>query len=279
MDKVFVIGWPINHSRSPLIHNYWIKLHGLHALYERLPVAPEKLKGFLTTMRDNGYLGCNVTIPHKETVIPFIDFPDHRVKRIGALNTIFFKDGKSCATSTDGEGFFQNLLSFVPDVSLRDKTITVLGAGGAARAIIDRLLEEEPRLIYIANRSLDRAKKFEADFGPKLKSIALESLSPLLPETDLLVNTTSLGMTGHDPLNVELTLLKKSAIVADIVYVPLKTQFIESAEKLGHRVVPGLGMLLHQAVGGFELWFGLRPLVTKDLHDLVARDIDPGYTP
>lgn len=277
MIKICVIGWPINHSRSPLIHNYWIKTHGINALYEKLPVAPQDLEMFLTSMRDQGYSGCNVTIPHKETSIKSIYQPDFRVKRIGALNTVFHRDGKSCATSTDGEGFFLNLMSHVTTLSLNDKTITILGAGGAARAIVDRLLEETPATIYIANRTPSRASQIEKDFGPLVKSIALETLPRFLPQTDLLVNTTSLGMVGHDLLNIELKLLPKTAVVADIVYTPLKTNLIDAAEKFGLRTVPGLGMLLHQAVGGFELWFGVKPKVTQELHDLVARDIDPEY--
>ncbi len=277
MIKVCVVGWPINHSRSPLIHNHWIKTYGIDALYEKRPVAPQDLAAFLTNMREQGYIGCNVTIPHKEASIQSIDQPDDRVKRIGALNTVFHRDGKSSATSTDGDGFMQNLASHVPGITPKDKTITILGAGGAARAIVDRLLEEAPTTIYIANRTPDRGKQIEEDFGPVVKSITLESLPKFLPQTDLLVNATSLGMNGHDPLNVELSLLPKSAVVADIVYAPLKTDLIDAAEKMGLRTVPGLGMLLHQAVGGFELWFGVKPEVTEELYGLVARDIDPGY--
>ena len=277
LTKVCVIGWPINHSRSPLIHNYWIKNHKIDALYEKIPVAPENLTTFLTTMRDQGYVGCNVTIPHKENAIASIDQPDHRVKRIGALNTIFHRDGKSCATSTDGEGFFQNLVSHVRNFSLRDRTVIILGAGGAARAIVDRLLEEMPATILIANRTPDRAKQIEQDFGPIVNSIAIETLPKFLPQMDLLVNTTSLGMIGHDPLRVDVKLLPKTAVVADIVYAPLKTDLIKAAENLGLRTAPGLGMLLHQAVRGFELWLGVKPEVTDELYDLVARDIDPEY--
>jgi shikimate dehydrogenase len=277
LNKVCVIGWPINHSRSPLIHNHWIKSNGLDATYERQPVAPEDLEHFLSTLRDQGYLGCNVTIPHKEAAIPYIDQPDLRVRRIGALNTVFFRDDNSCATSTDGEGFFQNVIAHIPNLQLKNKTITILGAGGAARAIVDRLLEEHPQSIKVVNRNLERAQQLAKDFGMNVHASGLETLSSLLPSTDLLVNTTTLGMTGHESLEIDLRLLPKSAIVADIVYVPLKTKLITDAEALGLRAVPGLGMLLHQAVPGFELWFGIKPAVTKELHDLVARDIDPSY--
>ena len=277
MNKVCVIGWPINHSRSPLIHNYWIRSHGLDAIYERRPVAHEHLKTFLLTLKEQGYLGCNVTIPHKEAAISFIAQPDKKVQRIGALNTVFFRNDKSCATSTDGEGFFQNVIANNPELRLKDRIITILGAGGAARAIVDRLLEEHPQSIKVLNRNIDRAQHLAKDFGTTVHAYGPETLSSLLPSTDLLVNTTSLGMTGHDPLEIDLRLLPKSAIVADIVYVPLKTKLISDAEALGLRSVPGLGMLLHQAVPGFELWFGTKPIVTDELYDLVASDIDPGY--
>lgn len=277
MNKVCVIGWPINHSRSPLIHNYWIRRHGLNALYERRPVPPEDLVGFFVGMKAQGYIGCNVTIPHKESSIRAIDLPDRRVKRIGALNTVFFRDGKSCATSTDGEGFFQNVISHVPGITIKNKTIVIIGAGGAARAIVDRLQEESPKTIYIINRNLDRAQQIKLDFGKNIEVGSFNSLPELLSETDLLVNATSLGMTGNETLELNVGLLPKTAIVADVVYVPLATELILRAKAEGLRTVPGLGMLLHQAVPGFELWFGIRPEVTAELYDLVARDIDPGY--
>ena len=277
MSKVCVIGWPINHSRSPLIHNYWINKHGLKATYERQAVAPENLRHFLTTMEVEGYVGCNVTIPHKETAISSIARPDDRVRKIGALNTIYFRNGKSCGTSTDGEGFFQNLLSYVPDIELANKSVVVLGAGGAARAIVDRLLEESPKAIHVINRNINRAQQIQNDFGERVRVGDSQALENLLPTADLFVNTTSLGMTGHERLEIALELLPKAAVVADIVYVPLKTSLVKNAEALGLRTVPGLGMLLHQAVRGFELWFGVRPEVTIELHDLVAGDIDPEY--
>ncbi|MEO6608555.1 MAG: shikimate dehydrogenase [Aestuariivirga sp.] len=277
MSKVCVIGWPITHSRSPLIHNYWINMHKLNATYEKQAVAPENLHHFIATMKEQGYVGCNVTIPHKEMAISSIDLPDDRVKKIGALNTIFFHNGKSCGTSTDGEGFFQNLLSQVADIDLHDKSVVVLGAGGAARAIVDKLLEESPKAIHVINRSVNRAQQIQTDFGETVKAGDFQSLKSLLPTADLFVNATSMGMTGQEPLEVALELLPKTAVVADIVYVPLKTSLIQNAETLGLRTVPGLGMLLHQAVRGFELWFGIRPKVTIELYDLVAQDIDPGY--
>jgi shikimate dehydrogenase len=262
-----------------LIHNYWIKTHKLNASYEKHAVSPEDLRHFLTTIQDQGYVGCNVTIPHKELAVTAIEIPDQRVRKIGSVNTIYLRDGKSCGTSTDGEGFFDNVVSHVADINLRGKTIVILGAGGAARAIVDRLLEEKPEAIYIVNRSMDRAQKIQNDFGDIVQIADFQSLDRLLPLTHLLVNTTSLGMIGNQPLNVSLERLSRTAVVADIVYVPLKTPLIKRAEALGLKTVPGLGMLLHQAVRGFELWFGVRPVVTPELHDLVARDIDPGFSP
>lgn len=238
---------------------------------------PEDLASFFVDMKEQGYVGCNVTIPHKELSVPAIDLPDARVKRIGALNTVFFRDGKSCATSTDGEGFFRNLASHVPGLTLENKNIVILGAGGAARAIVDRLQEESPSTIYVANRDLARAQQIKSDFGKNVEAASFDALPDLLPKADLLVNATSLGMRGNEILEFEVGLLRKTAVVADIVYVPLETELILKAKAEGLLTVPGLGMLLHQAVPGFELWFGIKPKVTIELHDLIARDIDPGY--
>ncbi len=277
MNKACVIGWPITHSRSPLIHNYWIAEFGLKASYEKVPVEPDKLEDFFSRLKKGEFVGCNVTIPHKESALKFIEQPDDRVRKIGAANTLYRRNGIICATSTDGDGFYENLLAHVPKTNLSSATICILGAGGAARAIVERLLEEEPKAIYVFNRTLERANQLVRDFGSILKPTSFDTLPEILPSTSLLVNTTSLGMTGHQALDIPIERLPKGAIVSDIVYVPLKTRLIERAQSLGLATVPGLGMLLHQAVNGFELWFGVRPQVSKQLYDIVARDIDPGY--
>jgi shikimate dehydrogenase len=275
MIKACVIGWPITHSRSPLIHGYWLRELNIKGSYERVAVEPKNLHEFLLNLKKNGYTGCNVTLPHKEAALAAVDHIDASVKAIGALNTIYRRDGETYATSTDGDGFVQNLLSHVPDFKLAGKTIAILGAGGSAKAIIERLLRADVKIISVVNRTLARARELQATFGPKI--IPTQSLGEALMACDVLVNTTSQGMSGQPELEIDLTHLPPHAIVCDIVYVPLKTALLRNAEARGHKIVPGLGMLLHQAVTGFELWFGQRPIVTDALYDLIAKDIDKDY--
>jgi shikimate dehydrogenase len=275
MIKACVIGWPISHSRSPIIHGYWLKHYNIEGSYERIAVAPGNLTTFLKSLAKENFAGCNVTIPHKELALSAIDYVDESVKQIGALNTVYIRNGKTHATSTDGEGFLQNLLSNCPNFNPNGKNITILGAGGSAKAIIERLLREDVKSITVANRTFNRAAELASIFGPKIKPITPEN--PELQSTDLLINTTSQGMTGQPALLIDLSVLPKTAIVADIVYVPLKTKLLEQAETLGLQTVSGLGMLLHQAVRGFELWFGVKPEVSPELYNLIAHDIDPDY--
>jgi shikimate dehydrogenase len=275
MIKACVIGSPIAHSRSPLIHGYWLNQLGIDGSYERVLVEPEGLADFLKNLKQNGYVGCNVTIPHKEAALPLIDQIDQSVKAIGALNTVYLSGGKTHATSTDGDGFLQNLIAHIPDLNLTGKTVVILGAGGSAKALIERLLRAGVKLITVANRTVARAEELRTTFGTKIVPIELRDLN--LHTCDLLINTTSLGMAGQPPLEIGLQELEPHAIVADIVYVPLKTELIKRAEARGLRTVPGLGMLLHQAVRGFELWFGVKPMVTPELCTLIARNIDPDY--
>jgi shikimate dehydrogenase len=279
MIKTCVIGWPIAHSRSPLIHGYWLKSHGIAGSYARVAVEPANLRDFLKNLELNGYAGCNVTIPHKETAIPFVDHIDDSVKKIGALNTIYLKHGKTHATSTDGEGFYQNLLAHAPAFDIAQKQITILGAGGSAKAIIERLLREEVKSITVINRTTARAQEIKKTFGEKITVLEERMQVAALRSCDLLINTTSQGMVGQPDVLFDLSPLPEHAIVADIVYVPLKTSFLKAAEARGLHIVPGLGMLLHQAVRGFELWYGVEPEVTLELYTLIARDIDPDYQP
>jgi shikimate dehydrogenase len=277
MKKTCVIGWPIGHSRSPLIHNYWLKLHGIPGHYDRVPVEPKDLSPFFANFLANGYCGCNVTIPHKEPVFGLVEIADAATQRLGAVNTVFERNGKLLGTNTDGEGFLANLKANCPSLDFCGKRVVLLGAGGAAMAIIGALLEEGAAEIVMANRTRERGKELENRFGNKIRTVDWNARSQALQGSVLLVNTTALGMTGHPPLEIDLSLLPEGAVVADIVYSPLKTQLLHDARARGHRVVGGLGMLLHQAVRGFELWFGTRPEVTEELYDLVARDIDPDY--
>lgn len=275
--KACVIGWPISHSRSPLIHGYWLKRYGIAGSYERIPVPPHELSGFLAGLGDKAYVGCNVTLPHKEGAYRAVRIADDATARLGVVNTVFLRDGELWGTSTDGEGFLANLASHVPHWQPRDRNIVILGAGGAARAIVGAMCDAGSRQLIVANRTLARAEELRRDFGSRVVPMDGSQLEPHLATADLLINTTSLGMTGQPPLILDLALLPRSAIVTDIVYAPLETDLLVRARARGNVVVPGLGMLLHQAVRGFELWFGRRPEVTPELHDLVARDIDPGF--
>jgi shikimate dehydrogenase len=278
MIKASVIGWPIHHSRSPLIHEYWLKKHGIIGSYDKQAVAPHNLQSFVETLRHGEHVGTNVTLPHKETALAFIDEADDRVRRIGALNTIWRTNGKLLATSTDGPGFLANIQQTAPKFDVAAGPVTILGAGGSTRAIIDELLRAGVDRISIHNRTHSRAESLSHHFGPKVHAAQQNQLDPILASTALLINTTSAGMTGENQLQVLWHKLKATAVVADIVYTPLITPFLLEAQSRGHPIIPGLGMLLHQAVVGFEKWFGVRPEVTPDLYNLVARDIDPEYT-
>jgi shikimate dehydrogenase len=275
--KACVIGWPISHSRSPLIHGYWLKRYDIDGTYERIAVPPKALPAFLSVLADKGYAGCNVTLPHKEGAFRAVRVADEATRRLGVVNTVFHRDGELWGTSTDGEGFLANLAAHAADWRAEGRNVVVLGAGGAARAIVGALLDAGSRRLLVANRTLARAEELQRDFGSRVEPRDWSDVERLLEDADLLVNTTSLGMTGQPPLELDLTRLPRSAIVTDIVYAPLETDLLVRSRARGNIVVPGLGMLLHQAVRGFELWFGRRPEVTPELHDLVARDIDPGF--
>jgi shikimate dehydrogenase len=275
--KACVIGWPVSHSRSPLIHGYWLERYGIDGSYERVAVAPEEVANFLRRLGDNGYAGCNVTLPHKQAAFRAVRCADDATARLGVVNTVFHRDGGLWGTSTDGEGFLANLSSHVPGWRAVHGNTLILGAGGAARAIVGALLDAGSRRLVVVNRSLARAQELARDFGPRIEPREWTEVVTVLADADLVVNTTSLGMTGQPPLALDLGPLPKSAVVADIVYTPLETDLLRRARARGNPVVPGLGMLLHQAVRGFELWFGRRPEVTPELHDLIARDIEQGF--
>lgn len=275
--KACVIGWPVAHSRSPLIHGYWLKQHGLSGSYDRMPVQPGDLRSFFQTLRAGEFVGCNVTLPHKQNALAYIDHPDARVTRIGALNTVWKQDGLLHATSTDGPGFLANLGATIPGFEIQDGTTTVLGAGGSARAIIDELLRNGSTSVAIYNRTHARAEELANIFGKSVHVADHQDLPECLAKTQLLINTTSAGIGDAGKLDIPWHTLNHSAVVADITYVPLVTPFLQEAKVRGHRTVTGLGMLLHQAVFGFEKWFGVKPEVTDDLYTLVARDIDPDY--
>jgi shikimate dehydrogenase len=267
-----VIGWPIRHSRSPLIHGYWIKKHGLAADYRPEAVAPEAFADFIRDLPSHGYVGANITIPHKEAALELSE-PDDRARAVGASNTLWFDTGRLRSTNTDVEGFTANLDAEVADWALRGGEAVVLGAGGSARAVVYGLIERGIGKINVVNRTPDRAQALRERFGPAVHPASWTALPHLLTRASLLVNTTSLGMTGQPPLEIDLGSLPRQAVVTDLVYAPLETPLLAAARNRGHAIADGLGMLLHQAVRGFQLWFGIRPEVTPELRTLIEADL------
>jgi len=267
--KAAVLGWPITQSQSPLIHGYWLKSFGIAGSYEALAVKPEDFSETVSGLAASGYRGCNVTIPHKEAALALADVVSDRATQIGAVNTLVFKDGKIYGDNTDGYGFINNLAQRAPDWRADAGTALVLGAGGAARAIVHGLLAEGAPKVLIANRTLATAQKLTAFFGDKTQAIELSQIESHMQDVTTLVNTTSLGMVGQNALDIDLTSLSKTATVTDIVYNPLRTELLEQAQKLGLSNVDGLGMLLHQAVPGFDAWFGETPKVDDTLRRII----------
>lgn len=277
MIRACVIGWPISHSRSPLIHGYWLKQYGIDGFYVRQPVEPAALKGFIDGLAAAGYAGCNVTIPHKETVFDLVTRADEATERLGAVNTVYLRDGRVFGTNTDGEGFINSLMQGAPELQLAGSRVMVLGAGGASLAVVNALLLKGVAQVAVANRTREKAEQLKARFGDRVVPVGWNEVAGQIDDCSLLVNTTSLGMKGQPSLDIDLCRLATKAVVTDIVYTPLRTRLLDQAAARGNTVVEGLGMLLHQAVRGFSLWFGVTPQVTKELHDLVARDIDPDF--
>jgi shikimate dehydrogenase len=269
-----VIAWPAGHSRSPLIHNYWIKQHKLDAEYRREAVPPEDFADFVKTLRARGYVGANVTVPHKEAALA-LSSPDDRARAVGAANTLWCDDGALRSTNTDVEGFLANLDAATAGWDRGLESAVVLGAGGAARAVVYALLAREVGRICVINRTPERAKALERQFGSRVKAAGWKETTGLLGGAGLLVNTTTLGMTGQPPLEINLR-SPDSLVVADLVYAPLVTPLLAAAKARGLRTADGLGMLLHQAVRGFQLWFGVRPEVTPELRALVEADLAGG---
>ncbi|QOZ75045.1 shikimate dehydrogenase [Bradyrhizobium sp. CCBAU 53351] len=266
-----LIGWPAAHSRSPLIHHYWLRTLGIEGGYVIEAVPPEDLRDFVLRLSLRGFVGANVTIPHKEGVLA-LSVPDARAKAVGAANTLWFADGELRATNTDVEGFIGNLDASAPGWEAVEEAL-VLGAGGSSRAVVFGLLERGIKRVHLANRTTARAEALASQFGPSVHPLAWDAINDALPRAKLLVNTTSLGMHGQPSLEVDVTRLSPAAVVADLVYVPLVTPLLAAATARGLRTADGLGMLLHQAVRGFELWFGRRPEVTAELRALVEADL------
>ena len=266
-----LIGWPAAHSRSPLIHHYWLRTLGIEGGYVIEAVPPDEFKDFLFRLSHRGFVGANVTIPHKERALA-LSKPDERARAVGAANTLWYQDGELCSTNTDVEGFINNLDSSAPGWD-RAEDALVLGAGGSARAVVFGLLERGVKRVHLANRTLERARALSGQFGARVLPVAWDAIGGLLPRAGLLVNTTSLGMHGQPALELDVGLLPSHAVVADLVYVPLQTPLLAATRARGLKTADGLGMLLHQAVRGFELWFGQRPEVTSELRSLVEADL------
>ena len=269
MKRAFVIGHPVAHSRSPLIHGHWLARHGIAGSYEAIDVAPEGIADFLARVRAGEFVGGNVTIPLKEAVFAACDEVDPLARTIGAVNTLVADDGRLRGFNTDHTGFLGNLDQNAPGWREGLESAIVLGAGGSARAVAVALRERGVKAIHVLNRTLDNAMKLASELGPPLKPGSLTDFPLHAPGAGLVVNTTSVGMHGTRHEGLALDLLPAGAVVTDIVYVPLLTPLLADAREQGLRTVDGLGMLLHQAVPGFEAWFGLRPEVTPELRALV----------
>lgn len=257
-----VIGSPVAHSKSPQLHNHWLKVNGLPGFYIPMEVDTEDLETVLRTLPKMGFVGVNITIPHKEKVLEIADLITDRATLIGAANTLIFRqDGKIHADNTDGYGFINNIRQNAPNWEPSSGPAAILGAGGAARAVVASLLDAGVPEILISNRTKVRAEALRADFGKRLTVVDWVQAGNMLDDAVTVVNTTSLGMIGKPPLRVPLDGLRPGAVVNDLVYAPLKTQFLAEADEMGCHIVDGLGMLLHQAVPAFERWFGVRPKV------------------
>ncbi len=270
--KACVVGWPIAHSRSPIIHGYWLKQLGLPGSYESIAVAPPDFPAFARDLAENGFVGANVTIPHKQVAFGLCGKVTPIAASLGAVNTLWLEHGALCGDNTDVAGFLAALDEEAPGWDLAEGGAVVLGAGGAARAIVHALRHHGKRVL-LANRTRARAESLAADEGSGVEVCDWGQLPSALKGASLLVNTTSLGMKGQPAVDLDLSPLPPEAVVNDIVYFPLETELLRAAHARGLRTVSGIGMLLHQAAPGFERWFGVRPSVTPELRRLVEADV------
>ncbi len=269
-----VAGWPVAHSRSPLIHGYWLERLGIEAAYERFPVPPGHFAEFAARIGADRLVGANVTVPHKEAAFSACDRRTPVAEALGAVNVLWREDGRLCGDNTDVAGFLANLDEWAPGWMERRRSAVIVGAGGAARAVAYGLAARGFERVTLINRTQSRAQTLAEAFGGPLTVAPWDRLAECLPGADLLVNTTVLGMAGQPALGLDVEALSAEAVVADIVYVPLRTPLIEAARARGLRTVEGLGMLLHQAAPAFERWFGRRPEVTPELRALIEADVE-----
>jgi shikimate dehydrogenase len=270
MKKACVMGHPVAHSRSPMIHGYWLKKLGIEGAYELKDLLPEDFDLFVQNLETHGYVGGNVTIPHKEAAYKAVVARDVAAESVGAVNTLWLENGKLMGGNSDVHGFIANLDDRAPGWGTPGCKVLILGAGGASRSAVYAFRRRGIE-VHLANRTLARAEELAQRFGAKAHG--WDEIPRLLPQADVLVNCTSLGMAGKDPLQIDLTPLKKGAVVYDIIYVPLETSLLAQARRRGHRTVDGLGMLLQQAGFGFRKWFGGDPKVTPELRAMLEADI------
>lgn len=268
-----VIGWPAKHSRSPKMHGWWLRHYGIDGDYRMEEVSPEEFPAFIGNLRGHGYVGANVTIPHKEAAFRLTD-PDERARAVGASNTLWYENGVLRSTNTDVEGFLGALDAGAPGWEQnRHRPAVVFGAGGAARAVVSGLLERGVARVHVVNRTFERAAEMAERYGERVIPARWEDRNKVLEGAGLAANATSLGLKGNPDLDVDLSRMAPNAVVADINYVPLETKLLARARQLGLKTADGLDMLLYQGVRGFELWFGVRPEVTPELRELLAQDI------
>lgn len=264
-----VMGWPVEHSLSPRLHGYWLEQHGIDGAYVPLAVAPADLPTALTALPALGFRGVNLTLPHKEQALDLCQEVDDLARRIGAVNTIVVRDGRLFGSNSDAFGFLENLKDGAPDWRAEAAPAVVLGAGGASRAVVAALADAGAPEVRLVNRTRERAEALATALGGALSVYDWDRREAALAEAGLLVNTTTLGMAGQPPLDLDLGALPVEAVVTDIVYTPLMTPLLQAARTRGNPLVDGLGMLLHQARPGFEAWYGVRPEVTPGLRDFV----------
>lgn len=274
VNHAFVVGYPIKHSRSPLIHGYWLKQLGLKGSYRAEAVTPDAFADFMLALKEgrSGFAGGNVTIPYKEQAFALAGRPDDLSAELGASNTLWLDDGQIYATNTDGHGFTANLDERAPGWD-QCSTAVILGAGGASRAVIQAVRDRGVKTIHVVNRTTARAQELADRFGPAVLAQPMEALREVMVDAGLFINTTSLGMDGAEVPEIDFTVMTGGSIVTDIVYVPLKTPILAQAEMQGFVTVDGLGMLLHQAAPGFEKWFGKRPVVDAALRQIIIDDM------
>ncbi len=269
-----VMGWPVMHSRSPMLHNYWMRQHALTGVYVPLAIQPDGLAAALRALHPLGFSGCNLTLPHKQTAMAVVDEVDEVARRIGAISCVTVRaDGSLAGTNNDCFGFIHNLKQEYPNWRADAGPAVVLGAGGGARAVCYALMQAGATEIRVVNRSFARAQSLAADFGAPLQALPWEQRHAALDGAAMAVNTTSLGMAGQPALDIRLDALPKAALAADIIYIPLETPLLAAARRRGNRTSNGLGMLLHQARPAWKLWFGIEPAVTVELREMMERSL------